>query len=72
MPPAVVIALIATFTFFLSFGFAIWLGEILGKEYYGFLLIAAFYGIVGIIIRIFMYQWIKKTVSDRLIKHVLK
>jgi hypothetical protein len=37
------------FVLVLSFAAAFWLGELLGKTYYGFLCVAAFYGIVGIL-----------------------
>lgn len=60
-----------SFLLFLNLGLAIWFGELLGRSYYGFLVIAAFYGLAGIIIRIFMYRWIKKCVSDSLIKRLL-
>jgi len=72
IPPTVVFVLVASFLFFLSLGFAFWLGEILGNAYLGFILVAAFYGIMAVIIHLFLHTQIKKTVSDYIIKQVLK
>jgi len=72
IPHYVVIVLIASFMLFFSLGLAFWLGEILGKTYYGFFVVAAFYGIIGIIIHFFMHKWIKKLVCNYFIKQVLK
>ena len=60
------------FIFFLSLGFALWLGEIFGKTFYGFFLLSACYGIIGIFVRVFMYKWIKTLVCNNFIKQFLK
>ncbi len=62
---------VITFLLFLNIGLALWLGELLGKNYFGFLAIAAVYGLIGIIIRIFMYRRIKNCVCNSLIKRLL-
>lgn len=72
IPPTIVFVLVASFLLFLSLGLAIWLGEILGSAYLGFILVAAFYGIMAIIVHFFMHTQIKKIVSDYIIKQVLK
>jgi fatty acid desaturase len=72
IPHWFVFVLIAAFMLFLSLGLAVWLGEILGKTYYGFFVVAAFYGIAGIIIHFFMHKWLKKMVRNNFIKQVLK
>jgi len=72
IPHAVVFVIIASFLLFLNLGVAFWLGEILGKAYYGFFVVAAFYGIVAIVFRLFMYKWLKKVVCNNIIKQVLK
>ena len=72
IPPAIVFVLISSFLFFLSLGLALWLGDILGNIYSGFILVAAFYGIMAIIVHFFMHARIKKIVSDYIIKQVLK
>jgi hypothetical protein len=57
---------------FLNLGLAFWVGEILGKLYYGFFVVAAFYVFIGIIIHFFMYKWLKKIVCNYIIKQLLK
>jgi hypothetical protein len=69
---SVVLVIISSFMLFLNLGLAFWLGEILGKIYFGFFVVAAFYGISGILIYFFMHDWIKKVVSNNFIKQVLK
>ena len=72
LPHCLVLVIIALSVFLVSIGLAYWLGEILGKIYYGFFVIAAFYAFSGILIHFFMHDWIKKCVSDNFIKQVLK
>jgi hypothetical protein len=72
VPSTVVIILIASFMLFLNLGLAFWLGDILGKIYYGFFVVAAFYILAGLIIHFFMRNWIKKLVGNSFIKHILK
>jgi len=54
-----------------SIGLALYLGDLLGKMYYGFFIVAAFYLLVGIIFHLFLHEWIKKPVSDVIISEVL-
>jgi fatty acid desaturase len=72
VPNAVVILLIATFFLFLNLGLAFWLGELLGRIFYGFFVVAGFYILTGIIIHFFMHNRIKKLVGNYFIKSVLK
>jgi len=72
IPHSVVFVLIALFILFGSLGLSFWHGEILGKTFYGFLVVAAFYGLIGIVIHFFMHKWIKRLVSNYIIKHMLK
>ena len=72
VPLAIVIILIASFLLFLNLGLAFWFGEMLGRTYYGFFAVSAFYIIIFLIIRIFLYNRIKKLVGDYFIKQVLK
>jgi hypothetical protein len=72
VPFSVFIVLISIFMLFLNLGIAFWLGEILGKVFYGFFIVAAFYILTGLIIRIFLNKWIKRLVGDYFIKRILK
>ena len=71
IPHSVVFVLIALFMLFVNLGLAFWFGEILGKTFYGFFAVAAFYGLIGLIIHLFMHKWLKKLVSNYIIKHGL-
>jgi hypothetical protein len=72
VPKTIVFVLLATGLLFINFGLAVWLGDILGKLYYGFFVVAAFYGITGIIMHFFMHDWLKRMVRDTFIKQALK
>jgi phosphoglycerol transferase MdoB-like AlkP superfamily enzyme len=67
-----VIILISIFMLVLNIGIALWLGELLGKSYYGFFIVAAFYLLAGIVLYFFFHQLIKRTVSDLIIKQALE
>jgi hypothetical protein len=72
VPQSVVFALIMVFILFFSLGLAFWLGEIIGKTYYGFFIVAGFYGIAGVIAHFFMHKKLKKITGNYFIKQVLK
>jgi fatty acid desaturase len=72
VPNSVVTILIAFFMLFVNLGLAIWLGELLGKMFYGFFVIAGFYIFTVIVIHFFMHNWIKKLIGNYFIKRVLK
>ncbi len=69
---SVVLVLISSFMLFISLGLAIWLGEILGKIYFGFFVVSAFYGFITIIILLFFQKKIKQSFRDCIIKQMLK
>ena len=71
MPHTLVFVLIASFLVFLNLGLAFWLGEILGKVFFGFFVVAAFYGISAIILHFFLHKKMKKVIRDYFIKQVL-
>lgn len=68
----IVIFIISTFILILSIGIALFLGDLLGKLYYGFFIIAAFYLVVGIVLHFYLHKWIKKPVADSIIKKILQ
>jgi len=72
IPFSVVIILLITFLLFLNIGIALWLGEILGKPFYGFFAVAGFYILTGIIIHFFLNKWIKRIVGDFFVRRMLK
>lgn len=72
MPGSVVFVLIAVFMLFLNLGLAFWLGDILGKTWFGFFLVAAFWGFIGLVVCLFMRKWLKKLICNYIIKQALK
>jgi fatty acid desaturase len=72
VPFAVVILLVASFFLFLNLGLALWLGELLGKTFYGFFVVAVFYIVAGIAVHFFLHKSIKNLVGNYFIKRVLK
>jgi hypothetical protein len=72
IPNSIVFILIVSFLIFLNLGLAFWLGEMLGEVFYGFFIIAGFYGIVGIIMHLFMHKWLKRRIANYIIKMLIK
>ena len=67
-----VLVIVSLFALFLNFGLALWIGHMLGEIYYGFFVVAGFWGMLAIVVYFFMRKWIKRTVGNSLIKQVLK
>ena len=72
VPHLIVIAVISIFLLFLNLGIAFWLGGVLGNIYFGFFAVAAFYGLTALVLRLFLYKWLKKRVGDYIVRKVLK
>lgn len=62
---------LSMFILILTIGVAIWLGDLLGKLYYGFFCVAGFYGLIGVILYFFLHNFIKKIISNSIITHLL-
>jgi hypothetical protein len=54
------------FALTLNIAIALWLGDLLTKNYYGFLLVASFYGLIGIIL-LFIHPKIKARIKNSII-----
>jgi fatty acid desaturase len=67
-----VIIMIAMFSFVLSIAISLWLGDLLGKAYYGFFIVAGFYFVAGIVLHFFLHSWVKKPISELIIKQALQ
>jgi len=67
-------AIIAYFTFLLmaSLGVAFWLGAVLGRIWYGFFVVAAFYGLLGLLAYFFLHKGLKRVFADMIIHQTLK
>ncbi len=72
IPHAAVLVLISSFMLFFNLGLALLFGEILGKLFYGFFIVAAFYILVGLIVHLFMHKQLKEIIRNYVIKQLLK
>ncbi len=50
-----------------TIGVSLWLGDLLGKSYYGFFCVAGFYAIVGVVLYFFLHNSIKRRISQTII-----
>jgi len=66
-------AIVFLFIFIIIFHVALglWLGELLGKSYYGFFCVAALDIIIWVVLNFFMYNWVKKRISNSIISQLL-
>ena len=71
MAHAIVKVIAACFLLFVNLGIAFWVGDILGKIYYGFFAVAGFYGFIAFILHFFMRKWMKRVFYDYLIRKML-
>jgi len=60
------------FIFIINIGASLWIGELLGKSYYGFFCVAGFYIVVTGFIYFFMRDWIKKSIGNSIVSEILK
>ena len=72
IPHSLVIFILVSSLLFLNIGLALLIGEILGDTFYGFFVIAAFYGIIGAVLHFLMHKWLKKIVSNYIVKQAFK
>lgn len=56
----------------INIGLSLWIGELLGKLYYGFFVVAGFYGLVIFVLYAFRSALIKTPISNSLIIKMLK
>lgn len=59
------------FFLFANTGLALWLGEVLGKSWYGFLAVAGLYCILWVVLFFVKHNWLKKMVGNSIIKSML-
>lgn len=66
-----VTVMVVLFTIVFNVGVALWLGDLLGKAYYGFFIVALFYLVVGLVLHFFLRRWIKGPISRLIIMEAL-
>ena len=69
----IITLLVVSFAVFIfNIGLALWIGDLLGKTYLGFFVVAGFYVLVAILLHFFRNALIKDPVTTILIKKMLK
>ena len=68
---ALAFLVLGLFILMISLGIAFWLGDLLGKVYYGFLCVGGFYGIAGFTFYFFLHNWMKERVNNSIITQML-
>ena len=68
----VIISIVTMVVMLLNIGLALWLGEFLGKTYYGFLVLSAFYSLLAVLLYIFREKLVESPVSNAIIKKMTR
>ncbi|MDQ6757963.1 MAG: phage holin family protein [Bacteroidota bacterium] len=68
----VVILIALIFFIFLNIGIALYLGDLLGKSYFGFFIIAGFYIIAGLVIFSLRVKLLKTPIINAMIKKLVE
>lgn len=68
----VLLLAVVLFMLILNIGIALWIGDSLGKSYYGFFIVSGFYGFIALLIYVFRNLWIRYPVSNAIITQMLK
>jgi hypothetical protein len=63
---------VSLFFLIVNIGIAMWAGELLGKTYYGFFIVAGFYILIGILLYSFRNSLIKIPISNSIISQLIK
>jgi hypothetical protein len=64
--------IISVIVILMNIGFALWIGELLGKTYSGFFMVSGINVIIGFILLMFKEQLIKFSVYDSIISQISK
>lgn len=67
-----IVLIVSMFLFFINIGIAIWIGEILNSLSLGFIIISGFYLMTSILIYFYRNVFIKKPITNMIIKHLTK
>lgn len=72
LPNIIIFWVAASFLLLLNFGLALWIGQMLGRVFLGFFIMAGFYGVVALVLHFFMHKWLKKHFQNYIIKLMFK
>jgi cytochrome c biogenesis protein CcdA len=70
-PRGMVFFFTAMFIFTFNIALALWLGELLGKAYYGFFLVATLYAIICGILHFLMHDWMRNHFGNSIVTQLL-
>lgn len=68
----ILLLVVVLFLFTFTIGLSLWLGELLGKSYYGFFVVTGIYVFLGLLIYTFRSIWISTPVRNAVITELLK
>ena len=68
----IIAVIIALFFILFSVGLALYLGELLGKGYYGFFALSGLYALIAIIMAMNRRAWLEIKLNDFLINQIFK
>ena len=68
---SITVFVLMMFIVIINIGVALWLGDLLGKTYYGFFIVAAFYALLGGVLYFFLHNWIKQRIGNSIISNIL-
>ncbi len=72
IPNYFVLILVAFFVLFMSLAAAFWLGDLLGRDYYGFLILGGFYAVTALCFRFLLNKRLKKYFYEYIVNQALK
>ncbi len=60
------------FLLMINIGVAFWLGQVLGRDHYGFMIVAGFYALLTLFVFVFRKAIIQTPISNTIITQILK
>jgi O-antigen/teichoic acid export membrane protein len=67
----IIVIILALFFVNLNIAIALLIGDLLGKAWMGFIIVSGIYAFIGLIIYLFRNKWIKRPISNSIIKELL-
>jgi len=68
----ILVIVVTLVSLFVSIGIALWLGDVLKKNYYGFFIVALIYVSIWILLFLFKKKLIREPINNMVIKSMLK
>lgn len=68
----IIAVIVGLFFILISIGLALYLGELLGKNYYGFFILGGLYGLIAILFTINRRAWLEVKLNDYIINQIFK